>query len=299
MAGTSRADLEGFYGELSGNIAAQWGEDTMATIDDKLHMTETASAQTAQGPMNWSNVSMMTFAGPFNATSTGVNTFAGTFNATSTGINTWAGPANFSHTTGPHVFAGPFNATSTAINTFAGPVNASNTNTSTFGGPIKSGSGIVALWDADNIVVTRRYSIQPRGGGVGLLAVLEDDLTNFMVGILSDAAYRINAATGYLGINLPDGAIVTAFRATGTRPGADTFIISLHRAAHSNGAVTDLASVALPSGRAEVSDTSITNATVDNDTYGYVIKFVITNVTGTAKECNGIQIDYTVVRPQP
>lgn len=299
MAGTSRTDIEGFYGELSGNIGSQWGEDMMTTVDDKLHMTETAAVQTVQGPINWSNTSMMTFAGPFNAISTGINTWAGTVNATSTGINTWAGPANFSHITGPHVFAGPFNATSTAINTFAGPVNATNTNTSTFGGPIKSGSGIVALWNADNVVVTRRYSIQPRGGGSGLLTILEDDLTNFCVGLLSDAAYRINAGTGYLGINLPDGAIVTAFRATGIRPGADTFIISLHRAAHSNGALTDLASVALAATRGEISDTSITNATVDNDTYGYVIKFVITNTSGTAKECNGIQIDYTVVRPQP
>ena len=37
MAGTSRTNIEAFYGELSGVVASQWGEDNMATLDDKLH----------------------------------------------------------------------------------------------------------------------------------------------------------------------------------------------------------------------------------------------------------------------
>ncbi len=37
MAGTSRTNMEAFYGELSGVVASQWGEDNMATLDDKLH----------------------------------------------------------------------------------------------------------------------------------------------------------------------------------------------------------------------------------------------------------------------
>lgn len=113
MAGTSRRQFESFYGELSGNIGSQWGEDAMATLDDKLHMSEQTAVQTVVGPINFTKTgSMYTFASPLNVTPTGVNTFGGPINATSNAVNT---------------FGGPFNATSTGVNTWAGPMDFNDT----------------------------------------------------------------------------------------------------------------------------------------------------------------------------
>lgn len=54
MAGVSNKAIEAQYGELSGSIASQWGEDVMATLDDKLHMSEQTAVQTVSGPVNFS-----------------------------------------------------------------------------------------------------------------------------------------------------------------------------------------------------------------------------------------------------
>lgn len=137
MAGTSRADIEGFYGELSANIASQWGEDMMATVDDKLHMPATA-IQTVAGPINFSTTGTShTFGSPLNVTGAGINTFGGPVNATSTGVNTFAGPFNAT-ATAINTFGGPFNATSTGINTWAGPMNVATSSINTFAGPINA-----------------------------------------------------------------------------------------------------------------------------------------------------------------
>ena len=379
MAGTSRTALEVFYGELSGNIASQWGEDAMATIDDKLHMTETAAVQTVQGPVNWTNTSMMTFAGPVNATSTGINTFAGPFNATSTGINTWAGPANFSHTTGPHVFAGPLSVTTVATNTYAGPMDFNNTinvqgvatfqsnislagnflNTATFSGAIDANStvdfagivtfntfayfgggttyyvnssanmivndfkwrsgvgfnghldhaisaartwtfpnvtGTLAMWNADNATVTRRISIDcyevigkaVDAGGVHRWAELGGNQR------------AENGATNVtkMGVIFPDGITITALRIYGQCDGTLTMTLQRRTAEQSFPSSTEMASVTLTASWSEVSDISVSPAIIDNTTYTYYLNFAHTFSLNEAR-VHKIQIDYTVVRPQP
>ena len=70
MAGSSRADMETYWGaELSGIAQSQWGEDVNVTLDDKLHMSETA-LQTCAGPINWTSTSSFTFAGPVDINNT-------------------------------------------------------------------------------------------------------------------------------------------------------------------------------------------------------------------------------------
>lgn len=93
MTGTSRREIETYYGELSGNIASQWGEDVMASLDDKLHMSEQTSVQTVQGPLNFSNTSVYTFAGPFATLAwRSGTTFDGGFNHAITSDRTWTLP---------------------------------------------------------------------------------------------------------------------------------------------------------------------------------------------------------------
>lgn len=157
-------------------------------------------------------------------------------------------------------------------------------------------AGIVCMWDADNAAVTRYWSVGYRSI-LGMLTTRIGSVT------LEDGNDYIETGTAttdtYFTVNLPHGAIITAFRGYVQKNGAtDTFNIIIVRYAHSDGTRDVLGSFAATQSMAEGADTSISNATVDNNTYGYAVEI---NKLGTTDKgvVRSIQIDYTVVRPQP
>ena len=241
MAGSSVTNMSTWQ-PFSGIIPSAWGDDMVVTMDDKLHMTVTDNTQTVQGPMNFSNTSVMTFAGPFNNTNTNINTFAG---------------------------------------------------------PIQIGSDLLTKWDADNATVTRYavYGYHQIIASVNTDNPATHDWSYVIDGTKGNHAYITSSSNSYIGIDLPHGSTVIAMRVTAMRDSSGTFSVTLRRAKHSDGTFAILAYVTVTATSfTEVSDTNIDDATIDNGTYSCHI--LIGNDNNTFR-IRSVQIDYTVVRPQP
>ncbi len=87
-----------------------------------------------------------------------------------------------------------------------------------------------------------------------------------------------------IGVNLPHGAIVTACIVTGSN-GAKSWVF--RRVVIGSKTASTLAAANL-----NTEDTSITNATIDNSTYGY---WLIAQNIDTGEEIYGARIIYTIV----
>lgn len=208
------------------------------------------------------------------------------------------GPLNF-NTSSTYTFAGPLNNTSTSVNTFAGPFNNTNTSTSTFAGPLKASGGIVALWDADNSDVTRIITY-----GVYDVVLSVDDSASPVHPWSSDTANNwaenSEAATivSWFPINLPHGAVVTALRVTMQKSSGLAGVYIYYRSHTGTGEGTSMCQVAAGTTMAEVSTTSISQATIDNDARFYQLRFYSDNNTAEAR-IRAIQVEYTIKRPYP
>ena len=104
-------------------------------------------------------------------------------------------------------------------------------------------------------------------------------------------AYCGIAGTYHMGVHLPHGAVVTALRVIG-QEASKPITTYLYQETQSSGAESEMATVGSTSIYEEVADTTINNATIDNDTYAYFLKVVVGSAGGNAK-LRHIQIDYT------
>ncbi len=156
-------------------------------------------------------------------------------------------------------------------------------------------AGTVCLWNAANAATTRYWSI----AGQALVVLTSDDSNKYWTyDDANDWCQSTTIANSIIPINLPDGAIITAFRVTSQETGSGVLVFRLYRAAHSDGTEAILASTVGSATMEEVADTDIDNATVDNNTYGYYIQ-VRHTTNANETRLNAIQIDYTVTAPQP
>lgn len=98
-----------------------------------------------------------------------------------------------------------------------------------------------------------------------------------------------------LGVVLPDGATVTAFKAQSGTHSSGAVVVTLRRVTLA-GTVSTLASATLNAVEAQT-DSSIDNATVDNTAYSYYVRITVSGTT--TMDVNGIVITYTVTLPLP
>lgn len=154
-----------------------------------------------------------------------------------------------------------------------------------------------ANWDTDNSPVTRTMSVSP----LVLTAYKDTDGTQRWVWD-NPNGYVENNTNGFytyipLPNGLPNGAVITAFRVTFA--GNATFTTDLRRRRQNSTAMEICATTTHTSSSiVEQADTSISNNPVDNDDWAYELRTLIGGGGSTSK-MYGIQIDYTVVRPQP
>lgn len=156
--------------------------------------------------------------------------------------------------------------------------------------------GTVSMWTGSNAAVTRHWS-----AGISHLLLLRE----YSSGLFDWASDSPNkwaelAATNgtyTIPVNLPHGAIVTALRFT-SQESTSAMQVTLYRILGSSGVPTTMANVSSTATMEEISDTSIDNATIDNDAYSYEIVINVSSNTGEAR-VRFVQIDYTVTDPQP
>ena len=155
-----------------------------------------------------------------------------------------------------------------------------------------------ANWNSDNSpAVTRFLAIGAHEVAAG--AIRENTNTlHYVYDGTNRWADSSTQAVSMMGVHLPHGAIVTALRVTAQESSSTNLSVSLRRDTHaSGGSVDSMASVSITTTLTELSDTSISNATINNNTHYYFINF---NISSTIEvRIRAIQIDYTVVRPQP
>ena len=206
---------------------------------------------------------------------------------------------HMTETSNTQTVQGPMVFSNTSVTTFAGPFNNTNTNTNVLSGPVTVGGDLLAKWNADNAVVTRRiaYDFHHIMNAVNRDNPGIHDWHYTYNGEDNNHASITTASQCYLGVFLPDGATITAFRIVGKRDSAGSFSVSLMRNKQSDGTQDVLGYITITTTSfAETNDTVIDDALVDNNAYSYHI--FIGNDNNTFRiRC--IQIDYTVVRPQP
>jgi len=160
-----------------------------------------------------------------------------------------------------------------------------------------SGSGDTK-WTADNSAVTGYYRVS----AAAVAQAAYSSTSPATRWILDDgngyAEYNTNDTSiewFWIGINLTEGAKITAFRTYGGEGGSRETVTYLYKRLISTGAKTSIASNAVGS-LGEISTTGLTEV-VDNDLNGYEIG-IYKRWAGQSR-IRGFQIDYTVVRPQP
>lgn len=162
---------------------------------------------------------------------------------------------------------------------------------------------VLARWDADNPAsATRRIMIGfPEiclfaiAGGGGAREFRADIVNKW-----ADVA-ALSTGDHMLGLKLPDGATITAIRCHATQDGTNTVTLALTRHAVNGTGINTAGSIAITNSGSittELNDTSISPDGIDNDNYAWYLKL---SVFTSAPQVNirSIQIDYTVVRPQP
>ncbi len=330
MVGVSNRALEAQYGELSGSVASQWGEDAMATIDDKLHLSEQTAVQTVQGPVNFSKSgSTYTFAslGDFNAgiTVTGGTATFDTLVDMNAGL-TVANTATFASTIVTpnsnnlsslvtaevsqllNIGAVTISATQWGyVGDMDQPVKAgSNVVFGTF--KIKSGtaydghfdhaitaartwtlpniSGTVAMWNVDNAIKTRYFTV--------LIPSATEGSVTFGAGYAwNDLA---SGQDSIYDIHIPDGAIVTDMYIVTSSGGGTTDMDVLLRSYTSPSLGWDTLMTATMSniGNPTVETAlAVTDFTIDGSIFYYIY---IENCNGPV-DILGFRVKYTQTQP--
>ncbi len=150
---------------------------------------------------------------------------------------------------------------------------------------------------------TRYYSMPAAAFNVGYV-----NNTTFVSNIFGD--YIINGNTSYMNagyfapVNLPDGAIVTDFKMYYYKEdAAATITAELDRVDPSTGGIVGMALVVGSSTSgfsASVSDSTISNATIDNSAYCYYVEADLDNNNSVQDvKFVGVRITYTIASPLP
>lgn len=286
--GNPNQEMETEYGDFSSGdkIPSQWGDDVNASLDDRISKTDSSAQQIDSALTVVGALTIQSLAGVLKAAS-GIVSGGATTSDLSEGSNLYYTTARFDTRFG----------TKSTTNLSEGS-NLYYTNSRADARiPIHSSVTEKAKWVADNSAVTRYYSVDAIEVAK---AERPDGTRDWSYNETSRyATASIASFYNYLGIHLPHGATVTALRVTGQRvTGAD---LTTWLAGHTRSGTTYtiMATVVQGTSMSEVSDTSIIGVCnpINNDLYGYSLRFYIDN-SGT-KYIRGIQIDYTVVRPQP
>ncbi len=325
MAGISYRALEAEYGELSGTVESQWGENVMATIDDKLHMSEQTAVQTVQGPVNFTKAgSTHTFASlaDFNAgiTVTGATSIFDTLVDMNAGM-TVAQTATFGST-----------IITPASNNLASLATGEVSQLGNIGGvtitsgqwgyvgdmdqPIKAGSNVVfgtlkirsgTAYDCHfehAATAARTWTFPNISGTVAMWNVANAVKTAYFTALLPEgtegtivfgASYAYNQlASGNdasYNLRLPEGCTVTDMYITTSQGGGTTDLDVLIREYISAGAWTTKASVTLTDAPNPVTDTpmAVTDFVVDSSKF-YNIH--IENCNGNV-DIYGVRVKYT------
>ena len=158
-------------------------------------------------------------------------------------------------------------------------------------------AGTICMWGAGNAAVTRYYTMS----GAGLFGKGHGDTGTWSLAGGLDLALHLPNESGsfFCGVNLPHGAIVTAFR-VGHQLGnaGDSCAVYLYQKPRLDNGINIMAQCDASTSKVEVSDTSISSATINNDTGSYLIRFQKAGTDGDY-DCWDIQIDYTVTEPYP
>lgn len=156
--------------------------------------------------------------------------------------------------------------------------------------------GTVCMWTGGNATVNRYYSI----GGVEIALARNIDGSGFEWVYDTANRWADSSAmeTSVIPVHLPHGAIVTGFGIYGQETGSATLLVKLYRQDGASSAPDEMASNNSNLNFEELTDTSISNGTINNDTHSYYIDITI---SVAANECriSKIQITYTVTAPQP
>lgn len=266
MAGTVRKNMEAYWGDFGAGevIQSQWGDDANATLDDALSKSDTG---------NQAIVSNLVF-------------------ASAKFPNIQSDPTASNHATRKSWIDTNFlnKITSTQQSVGAGIALAAGKYVTVDAGKV------LARWDADNPTsATRFYAIHAaevaaaiQGGTAGTHLYTYD--------VSNKWATTTTNNTSYIGVNFPHGATITALRAWMQNVTSANASINLRRLTRSDTTDTVFATVNATTTLTEIADTTPTEV-INNDLYGYGIQLAPLNTN--AFNIRGIQIDYTVVRPQP
>lgn len=178
---------------------------------------------------------------------------------------------------------------------YLGALTHANTDNRTYTFPDVTGT--VCMWGTGNAPVTRYYTMS----GAGLFGKGHGDTGVWSLAGGLDLALHLGTESGsfFCGVNLPHGAIVTAFR-VGSQLGnaGDNAQIYLYQKPRLSNSINIMAQCDATTTEEEISDTSISAATINNDTGSYLIRFQKAGTNGVF-DCYDIQIDYTVTEPYP
>ena len=144
-------------------------------------------------------------------------------------------------------------------------------------------------WDAQ----TRVISIHPSA------FASNDETSDFTLNDNALFLDTVNVETFRAPVMLPDGATITGVRAIGRDNNAlGTLQVNLERQDPTTATTSQIASVNTTSDSTDIvtlTEDTLTNTTVDNDTYNYHAEAVLTVLGGTANQVSfrGIEIEYT------
>lgn len=167
---------------------------------------------------------------------------------------------------------------------------------------VKTYADLRALWNANNSGVARHYSIGPFE--LVNLARQEDGVHDWTYDNSNHYAMSTGQVGGFshLGVHLPHGAEITAIRVWCQKTDTANLYVSLIRGEQDDGIYDSpkmLTATATTSMEEIVdSDPESGQEIVDNSLYFYNIFVDHSNGAGNMR-IRSIQIDYTVVRPQP
>lgn len=156
-------------------------------------------------------------------------------------------------------------------------------------------AGTLCMWNAANAAVTRYYS----KGAYGIFGEGFGNSGTWTFEGSEEVRGAAGTAVFYLGVNLPHGAIVTAWRVGSQKiNGGDVCEATLWRTSRLGAGNAEIGIIAATTSEEEVSDTSMQNATIDNNLYSYFIEFARSGANDVWN-IKDIQIDYTVTEPYP
>lgn len=156
-------------------------------------------------------------------------------------------------------------------------------------------AGTVCMWNAANAAVTRYWALGAKSM-MSLITRAKAHTWEYDEG--NHWAQSTDIEVSFYPVHLPHGAVVTALRVTAQETGSGVLRTRLIYFKRSDLSTAILATVESTSTMVEVADTSIDNATVDNNGQAYYLE-IDHQTNANEVRLGGIQIDYTVTAPQP